>query len=324
MGNNHIIALEREAKLSVDKGRICIYFANQNASHFVACCDIAVLLLGHPQIQLTNPVLESISQAGGVILSVNEKFLPVSLTLPFAQNQQGAKRPHQQATHLYDEAAALWWQQIIRAKIRGQAKTLQQLGSPHEGKLLLLASHVTPADPENREGSAAQLYWPEFFNALGDTMGLREKQGAQDVINVSLNYTYAILRAAVARSLAMSGLCLNFGVGHCRKDNPFNLAEDFIEPFRFLADQVVLNTLQKQLYSEFTPALKKELLQGILGQEVILEGKAYRLFQGIDMAVYSFCVSLEDPRRKLFLPNLPPTRGVKPILPDLPYTHYGG
>lgn len=101
-------------------------------------------------------------------------------------------------------------------------------------------------------------------------------------------------------------------MGHCRKDNPFNLADDFIEPFRFLADRAVYQIFRDNQPAAFDKEVKKQLLSALLVSTITIAGKTYRLFQGVDFAVNSYCLSLQDPRRKLLLPNLPARPGKTP------------
>lgn len=305
MSNQHIISLDREAKLSLDTGRLKIEFASAGETHFIAASDIAVLILAHPCIGLSIGVLRELAQNGAVIVTAGEKYLPVSLNLPLAVNVDGARRPHLQAKYVGAEESGCWWAQLVSAKILGQARVAEYFDADLSARLRLIAKHVEVGDKTCCEAHAAQLYWEGFFSCFNDSVGFRDKLGAGDPINVSLNYGYAVLRAIIARSLAAAGLCLNFGVGHCRKDNPFNLADDFIEPFRFLVDSVVWHIFQKVSPQTFDKEVKKRLLTSLLANTVEISGKEYRLFFGIDHAVNSFCLSLEDPRRKLLLPNLP-------------------
>ena len=110
----------------------------------------------------------------------------------------------------------------------------------------------------------------------------RIKQGVQDIINISLNYGYAILRA---RALVCAGFCINFGIGHHRKGNPFNLVEDFMETFRPFIDKIVFSAFieNEDRYQEFTPLLKSYIINAILGLEIQLEDKYYRVFNAIDL-----------------------------------------
>ncbi|MGN1041563.1 MAG: type II CRISPR-associated endonuclease Cas1, partial [Acutalibacteraceae bacterium] len=303
MANNHIISIEREARLSVDLGRLKICFPSDNTAHYIAFIDIAVVIAAHPQITFSLGVLRELARTGAVIVTTDEKFMPCALNIPLGINLEGAKRAHSQAKFFNSQERGIWWAQIVRAKILGQAKSSELFNKTLNEKLAIIAKKVMPADKDCMEAYAAQTYWPEYFSALGCSVSYREKQGASEPVNIALNYAYAVLRAIVARGLASAGLCLNLGVGHCRKDNPFNLVDDFIEPFRFLADITVFDIFSRCHYKEFNSEVKKLILSELLKTSVNISGREYRLFQAVDFSVNSFCVSLEDPRRKLLLPN---------------------
>lgn len=315
MANGHIINLTRPAKVCIDTGRLAIKFADGTPDAFVALDDIAMIILGDRNITITQQLIAELAQRGGAAIFVNEKYLPVSIALPFCINKAGAKRPALQAKYIGTEQPGKWQKQIIAAKIRGQAKTIGRLNKQAENKLLMMSENVLEADASHLESIAAHYYWPEYFKALDMPDLIRTKENSTDIINISLNYAYAIIRSAIARSMAAAGLCLSFGTGHCRTDNPFNLVEDFIEPYRYIADNVVLDMyLNKTIPSDFATKAKNRVLSGVLNTDIELDGKAYRILQAIDYSVNSFCVSLEDTRRKLILPNQKQARGKRPAM----------
>jgi CRISPR-associated protein Cas1 len=323
VANNHIISIEKPAKLSIDRGRLEINFVEKGEKHYFAPLDIAVLILSHTSILLSSAVSKELSQSGAAIIYIGDSYMPVGITLPFAINRAGAKRPHLQAKFSNSNLIKHWQTQVIKSKIFGQASILSSFSKEDAQRLSIIASKVSNGDEDNKEGQAARFYWNVYFDKLNSSVKKREKQGAEDIVNSCLNYAYAIIRSIVARALVSAGLCLNFGISHSRRDNPFNLVEDFIEPFRYIADKVVLSVIAMNAQNQtLNSQLKKELLSGILQEVVQIENKKYRLFEAIDFAVISFCNSLEDPRRKLLLPNMPVTRGIKAELPELFHTKY--
>jgi CRISPR-associated protein Cas1 len=58
--------------------------------------EIAVLLLAHPQISLSQAVLSRIAEAGGSVVTIDGNFLPASMLLPvqshFIQTERFAKQ----------------------------------------------------------------------------------------------------------------------------------------------------------------------------------------------------------------------------------------
>jgi len=316
MANEHIISIEREARLSINTGRLEIFFVAEDKKHHISVMDIAVLILANPRIQLSISVSKELAAVGAIIIYAGDNFMPSAITLPIGVNADGARRPHLQAKYINSQEQKFWWMQIIRSKIMGQAGVLAGVDADVSKRLADNANYVKPGDTDNVEAVCAKIFWDAYFKHFKYPVKTREKQGAGDIINISLNYSYAIVRAVLARALAAAGLCLNFGVGHYRKDNPFNLAEDFIEPFRFIADRNVLQVLRAGDYQTFGIKLKRELLDGMLSSTVKIQNKEYRLFNAVDFAVNSFCLSLDDPRRSLLLPNMPANRGRQPALKE--------
>lgn len=92
-------------------------------------------------------------------------------------------------------------------------------------------------DSTNREGLAAKVH----FNALfGLDFNRREKSNINDL----LNYGYAMILSCFNREIVQSGYLTQIGIFHKGKTNPFNLACDFMEPFRPVVDIVVHHSLR--------------------------------------------------------------------------------
>jgi len=110
---------------------------------------------------------------------------------------------------------------------------------------------VKSGDSESIESLAAAYYFKELFG--------REftRQSESDMRNAALNYGYAVLRSSIARSLVAYGLNPLFGLWHANQLNAFNLADDFLEPFRPVVDLYVVKNVTKE--ANLTPELKREL-----------------------------------------------------------------
>ena len=64
-----------------------------------------------------------------------------------------------------------------------------------------------------------------------------------DPVNSRLNYGYSIVRSAIARNLVISGFHPAFGIHHDNQLNLFNLADDLIEPYRAMVDQIAYHNM---------------------------------------------------------------------------------
>ena len=87
-------------------------------------------------------------------------------------------------------------------------------------------------DASNREGHAAKVY----FNAL---FGMDFTRSADISINAALNYGYSLLLSAFNREISANGYLTQLGIYHNNMFNHFNLACDFMEPYRVIVDWFV-------------------------------------------------------------------------------------
>jgi CRISPR-associated protein Cas1 len=188
------------------------------------------------------------------------------------------------------------WQQTIIEKIKNQGELLNKMtGKPNP--LDTFASRVLSGDTSNMEGAAASYYWKTFF----DFNFKRERFG--DYPNSFLNYGYAILRAAVARSLSASGLLNTLGIHHKSKYNAFALADDIMEPFRPLVDEKVAEIMQEFDEQELTTAIKSELLN-ILTRTVYFKDEKSPLMVAIQKTAASLQQCYYGDKKKINYPKL--------------------
>ncbi len=218
----------RDAQLVIEKpesGQLSLPFTTPVS-------EIAVLLLAHPQIVLSQSVLSRIAEAGGSVVTIDGKFLPASMQLPvqahFLQTERFASQ-----MQLSLPTRKRLWQQIVRAKIRAQGELLNELRGTDAG-LIAMSARVRSDDAGHLESQAARRYWAEVF---GDPKFRRGSEEPNQ--NRHLDYGYTVLRAVVARALCAAGLHPSIGLRHKNRYDAFCLAADVMEPFRPLVDRRV-------------------------------------------------------------------------------------
>ncbi len=292
--------------MSVSNKRLEINNTETGQKNYLAFSDCASVILNHRAIWVTQAALASCAEAGVVLITTDAKHFPIALTLPVSGNRQGGSRPLMQAEVRQTHLPSVWWQEIIQAKIQGQKHNLERLHSAYKTRLDYLMRYTMPGDSKNHEALAAQIYWKEYFKLLRGS-GKRIKKNARDTVNQHLNYGYAIIRSLVARSLVAGGFCMNFGVGHRRRDNPFNLVEDFMEPFRPLVDWTVFGLYTKNPDLVFESSSKVDLVRLVLQEPVQLGGRSYRFIPSCDAMITRFGFCLQYKKRGLHLPydNVP-------------------
>lgn len=293
MSSHRILLIESPARLHVDLGRLRIE-RDGMPDAFVLPRDIAVLCLHHHSIQVSVHSLRALAEAGAGIIVTDASHHPCAWLLPTNGNGDLVRRLRQQIQLDASPAKGSLWQQLVQARLRTQAANLRGLKRKGALRLERLAQDVQPGDIGKCEGQGARHYWSHLFPEKFH----REKQGADDPINARLNFGYAVLRSMIARSLAMAGLNPALGLGHINTENPFNLADDFIEPFRFIVEHHVCQGDQ----SDFDSQARKRLLQ-LVETEVEFDGSGYRLPAAIDETIASYLRVLDGRAKNLALPT---------------------
>ncbi|MBE0467967.1 MAG: type II CRISPR-associated endonuclease Cas1 [Methyloprofundus sp.] len=217
--------------------------------------DIAAIVLDNLQITLSAQLLSACAQCNIAVITVDDThlpngvlhgFLPHSRALKVMQAQLGMSRPQQKRL----------WQTLIQQKIINQASALTALGQTTAcHQLYTFARQVKSGDPDNYEAQAAQLYFKTLFGK-----GFQRRD--ESLVNAALNYSYSLVRSALARSLVAYGFLPAFGLQHHNEQNAFNLADDLIEPYRPHIDYWVIQALADidPQTSDLTTAIKAQLV----------------------------------------------------------------
>jgi len=214
--------------------------------------DLGFIVLEHPEIYISIPTLTKLSENNVAVIFCDTKHMPNSMLLNLDNHYIQQELFANQISASIPLKKQLW-QQTIKTKIKHQATLLKLQNKPFK-VLNYYESKVLSGDTENMESAAAAYYWKHIF----EFDFKRERYG--NYPNLFLNYGYIILRAAVARAIAGSGLLSTLGIHHHNKYNAFCLADDIMEPFRPLVDAKVIEILATSSERELTTTIKAQLL----------------------------------------------------------------
>ncbi len=131
---------------------------------------------------------------------------------------------------------------------------------------------------------------------------MRDRDGAWP--NAALNYGYAIIRAAVARSLIGSGLLCITGIHHHNQYNSFCLADDIMEPYRPWVDEAVFNHPDDFHGDDLTTAMKQKLL-ALLAADIEIKGCCRPLINGLSQTTASLVKCFLKQSTEITYPRLP-------------------
>lgn len=247
-------------------------------THKIHLSEIGMLLIESTAISLTAMLICELMKHKIKVIFCDEQHNPHSELLPYYGSHDTSGKIRKQVTWTELEKEMVWTEIVIE-KIRQQSIHLQEAGAYDEAEMLdKYITEIEPGDASNREGHAAKVY----FNAL---FGLDFTRSEDNVINAALNYGYGILLSCFNREIIANGYMTQIGLFHDNMFNPFNLASDYMEPFRPVIDRIVVG-MQPEC---FDTEEKREILS-FLSDEVFIDGK----YQYVSNAIKIYCRSIFD------------------------------
>jgi CRISPR-associated protein Cas1 len=289
------IVISNPAKLSIRHGQLCIA---QEQEILIPVEDICTLMLESSQIQISAVALETLAVQGVTVFFCDRQHLPSAQVLPINQFHRKKKLLFAQF-QIGKPLQKQLWQEIVKQKIRNQASCLRLCHKDGADELESMADSVRSGDPDNMEAVAAAYYFPKLF-------GQGFTRGEDCLENAALNYGYAIIRGSIARNLVMHGLEPCIGLHHHSELNPFNLADDLIEPYRPLVDFFVAS-YDWHFYTDdaLTPSLKRQLFN-LTNYLVLQNEKKLRVMTSVDRSTATLAASILEGHNLLTLPELLP------------------
>lgn len=287
------------AYLSLKDNQLVVKKPNEEV-RTAAIEDIGFIILDSPQITITNALIGALLENNCAVLNCGKTHLPEGLLLPLAGNTLQSERFNAQIEASLPLKKQLW-QQTVQQKITNQASILQQVHGLEAKNMLAWANAVRSGDVDNREAVAAAYYWKELFPNIADFV--RDRNGTPP--NNLLNYAYAILRGIVARALVASGLLPTFGIHHHNRYNAYCLADDIMEPYRPIADKLIVEiTKEKGFPKELTTEIKASILR-LPTTDVLIDGNRSPLMNAVSTTTASLYKCFAGECRKIAYPEVP-------------------
>lgn len=255
--------------------------------------DIGFVVVANQMVKMTVPLLNALTDNNVSVIFCDDKQMPKSMLMTLEGNTtlQESYRYQMDASEPIKKRL---WKQLVESKIKNQAELLNRVGQ--DGDVLKpYYMNVKSGDSDNREGTAARVYWSMLF----EKPFRRDRDGEQP--NAILNYGYAILRAATARALVGSGLYPAFGIFHRNRYNAFPLADDMMEPYRPFVDEIAYRLYMDGAAEEMTNYVKSELLKVLFAD--VRTGKMTRPLEvALSMTTASLLRVFKGEETKLVLP----------------------
>lgn len=291
MGYRQVV-IKKSEKLHFKDNQLIV--EKEGISSKIPLEDINYVLIEDSTTILTSRLLAELGKNAISLIICDERYEPTSIMYPYNYHYKQLDVFEKQL-QVPNEVKIELWNQIIKRKIENSIRVLEMTSKEEFpiSKLNQYINEVIDGDSANREGLAAKIYFRSLFGS--DFIRFYD-----DAINAALNYGYTIFASAIIRNIAISGLNTYLGIHHSSKINNFNLAYDFLEPYRGIIDKFVYdnkNNIQYPLSFDF----RKKLIN-LLNTEVEHNKKKYTVEYSINLLIRSYIKSFTTGEITLDLP----------------------
>ncbi|MBO0346034.1 type II CRISPR-associated endonuclease Cas1 [Roseibium sp. CAU 1637] len=297
--HNRIVEIVSDGvHISVSRGFLKLSLKSKTVGQ-IAIDDIAGLVIRGHGASLSANICSRLADANVPVIICNDSQTPAAVIWPVSGHFAQGLRMQAQAVANKPVSKRLW-AQLVKTKIMAQAFVLEQAGrNAHD--LREMSLRVKSGDSGNLEAQAARRYWPRLMG-----VDFRRDRTAEG-INAALNYGYAILRAAAARSILSAGLHPSLSLNHQSRGDALRLADDLMEPFRPWIDLCIvesINTSNRDSELVLDPDLKADLVN-VLSQDLHSNHGASPLQLCMDRLAQSLAGVFLGENKALDLPGIP-------------------
>jgi CRISPR-associated endonuclease Cas1 len=237
-----------------------------------AGCPISRILVTRPDGFITFAAIKWLHGVGVGLVQLDWDGTVLLATAPAGNDQPALRRA--QALAVTTGVGHTITQEILRAKLNGQAAVAKLLGSSETGRLIInLASELDAATNTGQllaiEGTAATAYWslwlsmplrfarrsqvPEHWQSFGrrnSPLGRKNTRKAVSPANAILNYLYAVLASEMTIALSGAGLDPGLGIFHLDALRRASLTYDAMEACRPCVDSWLAAWLSDARFSK--------------------------------------------------------------------------
>lgn len=286
------IYVENDVHLKIKNEQLVV--TKEEQEHTIPLEDINSICIESQKTVITTYTLKKFIQHDIVLYVCDEKHLPTGLLVGMNNYSRQLKNIKLQINASKPLNKRIW-QEIVKQKIFNQSECLKFSNKSGSEALKEMIKGINSGDNTNVEARAANFYFRNLFEkTFNRSVPCKE--------NAALNYGYAIIRGMIARTLIMYGFEPAIGIFHHNELNNFNLADDFIEPFRALVDLYIIKNIDLSI-DELTTKDKKKIFD-IVNCLVLIDNKKFNVQGAIEYMIKSYSTSMNKNQNVLKLLQL--------------------
>ena len=294
------LEISHAAEIHIKEGQLEV--TTEDGIAVIPIEDLNQIMVHGANIRLSTMDLSILSQNKVSLMTLDEKYLPTAIVLPFEGHARQSTLMHAQVG-TSDKKYLNIWIQIIKQKISNQSRALSIMGLDGAERVANYVASVNEENVDYNESLAAKEYFAYYHEGLN--------RRTEDPVNSRLNYGYAVVRSAIARKLVAAGFHPTFGIHHDSQLNAFNLADDLIEPYRAIVDLVAHRNIGSNVQLS---KIERRDLAHVLHNACIMDDIKVNVMSAIDIMVESLKrIILDNSTENLKLPLIIPIEDMEGI-----------
>lgn len=294
------LEISHAAEIHIKEGQLEV--TTEDGIAVIPIEDLNQIMVHGANIRLSTMDLSILSQNKVSLMTLDEKYLPTAIVLPFEGHARQSTLMHAQVG-TSDKKYLNIWIQIIKQKISNQSRALSIMGLDGAERVANYVASVNEENVDYNESLAAKEYFAYYHEGLN--------RRTEDPVNSRLNYGYAVVRSAIARKLVAAGFHPTFGIHHDSQLNAFNLADDLIEPYRAIVDLVAHRNIGSNVQLS---KIERRDLAHVLHNACIMDDIKVNVMSAIDIMVESLKrIILDNSMENLKLPLIIPIEDMEGI-----------
>ena len=157
------LEISNPAELHIKEGQLQIEQASGTA--YIPIEDLSIILCHGANIRISTMALSYLSQHKVILTSLDNKYLPSSIVIPFEGHSRQSLVMHKQVA-LTQTVKNILWIQIIKRKISNQARCLSILGLNGAEQVASYAENINEENVDFNESYAAKIYFENLYPGL--------------------------------------------------------------------------------------------------------------------------------------------------------------
>ena len=232
-------------KITLQNNWLIFHYMNNNQIKKFSINNINVIVIDEQKLLLSIPLITQLLSHQVCIIICNSKtHLPITSIVNQTYTLKHKRMVFNQIKILMKSQQEQYWLPVIKQKMINQINLLSGINLT-KGNALYKRTNLQNAS--STEAQLASLY----FRTVYKTKIVRSSK-TDEQVNAALNYGYTVLRSLICRSLYAHGFDISIGIHHISQLDKECLADDLIEPFRTLVDQIVFDYFRQNPDNSFS------------------------------------------------------------------------